>query len=69
MTLSKQKDPLRPILSLCVLRRAYAENQSSEINLCCSHSLGGGEKEDSCPAHTPQSPKYQAVLTVSAREV
>lgn len=45
MTLSKQKDSLRPILSLCVLRRGYAEDLSYEINLCLAILMGEGRKE------------------------
>lgn len=33
MTLSKQKDSFRPILSLCVLRRGYTETQSWALAL------------------------------------
>lgn len=44
MTLSKQKDSLRPILSLCVWRRGYAENLSYKINLCLA-IMGEGRKE------------------------
>lgn len=54
MTVSKQKDSLRPILSLCVLKKGYAENQSWEMDFDFSCSSGGGEKrEDLLPVYPP----------------
>lgn len=47
MTLSKQKDSLRPILSLCVSRGGVMQKtRARKLSLLLAFVSGGGEKEE-----------------------